>query len=142
MPAAADFEFLEAQQTTGHRASVLYAFSLLGNEVALLRVGAGLATAPELPTFDKARSDFQKLSRDLAQSEYREACRAASEKWHAAVVGLLPTISDCTDVLSEVVFPHNQHTRRRGDNQGTQLYLPGLIKAVRVPFLACLQRWS
>ena len=37
-------------------------------------------------------------------------------------------------MLSDVVFPNNKYTRRRADYRGSQLYLPGLIKAVITDF--------
>lgn len=58
----------------------------------------------------------------------------AAEAWQAAASRLTGQIEDFAEVLGDVVFPVNCHTRRCGDLSGASLHLPGLIKALCTDF--------
>jgi uncharacterized protein YegL len=71
----------------------------------------------------------QRLPRELP-----EATEAAWRAWDEASVKLRAGIVAMSEVLEEAVFPNNKYTRRRADFKGSQLHLPGLIKAVCTDF--------
>ncbi|KAK9820719.1 hypothetical protein WJX74_002690 [Apatococcus lobatus] len=56
------------------------------------------------------------------------------QAWQAAASRLTGQIDDYVEVLGDIVFPINCHTRRCGDLSGASLYLPGLIKALCTDF--------
>ncbi len=62
------------------------------------------------------------------------SCMKAASRWNDALVCVEGIVGELTDVLTDVVFPNNKYTRRRADLRGSQLYLPGLIKAVITDF--------
>jgi hypothetical protein len=62
------------------------------------------------------------------------ACVKAASWWTEASLRMGGVVSELADVLTDVVFPNNKYTRRRADFRGSQLYLPGLIKAVITDF--------
>lgn len=68
-----------------------------------------------------------KVLREFAASTVTSSFVAAQAK-HSRTIEALAT------VLEEVVLPCNKYTRRRADLRGSQLYLPGLIKAVCTDF--------
>lgn len=62
------------------------------------------------------------------------AATRAEAAWDEAVRKKSADINELALVLEDCVFPNNKYTRRRADLKGSQLYLPGLIKAVVTDF--------
>ena len=126
--------FEDGEQMSGHRPSVLYTFSL---PVTHSRERATAVVAD--PAVLEARRALVASARERTVALYHEvasssscasALVAAASSWGEAVKELRPLVSACVDVFADVVFPFNKYTRRRADLRGSQLYLPGLIKAV------------
>ena len=63
-----------------------------------------------------------------------EVLKDATRAWNVATQAASAVVTDLTDVFENAVFPCNKFTRRRADVNGSQLYLPGLIKAVCTDF--------
>ena len=56
------------------------------------------------------------------------------ELWNEIESKLFKQISDYTDVFQTTVFPLNKYTRKKANTKGSNLYFPGLVKAVITDF--------
>lgn len=77
---------------------------------------------------------LDKMYTEVRRAVGETGLSAAEALWAAARVKVAPTVTELAGVFEEVVFPNNRYTRRRADQRGAQLYLPGLIKAVLSDF--------
>lgn len=130
--------FEDGEQMSGHRPSVLYTFSLPvthSRERATAVVADPVVLEARRALVASARERTVALYHEVASSSScASALVAAASSWGEAVKELRPLVSACVDVFADVVFPFNKYTRRRADLRGSQLYLPGLIKAVMSNF--------
>ena len=70
----------------------------------------------------------------FSNDEIRARLVKLEERWNALEAKLFKQISDYTDVLQTTVFPSNKYTRKKANTKGSNLYLPGLVKAVITDF--------
>ena len=78
-------------------------------------------------------SNVVQRAKDAADA-HPELATQAQEWWHAAVHALRPEIDDLVATFDESIFVINRYSRRRGDFKGSQLHLPGLLKAFVTDF--------
>jgi hypothetical protein len=93
---------------------------------------SGLDTA--LAAAIKTTEDYYQKAASDASKDAVAAVTMADQKWHSAQLKLQSEVADCVTVFEEYMMPVNRFTRRRADLSGSQLYLPGLIKAVSTNF--------
>jgi hypothetical protein len=123
---------------------ILYRLSPAGNTVPKCYMPDGSETttgslSPEWQSsldsaLDWAIKTTEDYYRKAASDASSDAVAIADQKWHGALLKLQSEIADCVTVFEEYMMPVNRFTRRRADLSGSQLYLPGLIKAVSTNF--------
>jgi Mg-chelatase subunit ChlD len=77
---------------------------------------------------EDALTDMCLQAQAAAQSSSTDADRAM-RNWKGAAMALTCEIDHLTEVLEEAVLPCNRYTRRQAALKGSQLHLPGLMKA-------------
>jgi hypothetical protein len=134
-----DLQKILEEKGAGARQSTWYQVSQRGRPVP----NADLALAPETPErikfFEKEWEAMgHGLSAYLQDIQHFQAfkVREAEQSWITAVMKLrqMKYYIDMVSVFEEAVMPVNKYTRRKADMRGSQLYLPGLIKAVITDF--------
>ena len=96
--------------------------------------GPGGLLGPEVleQLVEEAQAGLAGYRSSLCQSElYTILLQQVQQQWQQALLkpAVAGQVQRLVEVLEGEVLPHNKHTRRRAEESGPTLHLPGLIKA-------------
>ena len=96
------------------------------------------AQTQRLETLQKRQMEVESsLDKIRSDEKYRNATADAANAWAKAELSNQSSIDGLVRVLEESVLPFNKYTRKKGDVRGSNLYIPGLIKAIATDFTDC-----